>query len=184
MIGELCWEQLEHVFYQKCLLSVCHFILYVLFVIKGIQKWGQFRFTPFSGIVREPMLGVLFNPFPICFRDTESASPAIETGLCFFFLRLTSASGSILCCQQVTLAKNPVGDVTDSLRWGTDFVDDVLFISDWEEVDFKESLLLISDLEEVFFTSILRRSDLEEDFFTFFSPFLGDLIWRGTDDRR
>jgi hypothetical protein len=55
--------------------------------------------------------------FSTVFIDTDGESPAIETGLCFFFLlRLTSTLGSILCCQQVTLARNPEGcSSTDSL---------------------------------------------------------------------
>lgn len=70
-------------------------------------------FTP--SIARDPRLGIFLSP-PDIFRETDSTSPAIDTGLCFFFFNITSASGSTRCCQQVTLAKKPVGDVTDSRR--------------------------------------------------------------------
>ena len=57
--------------------------------------------TPSSGMTRLPILGVLL----ICFRPPplSTLSPAMDTGLCFLLLlRLASASGSALCCQQVT----------------------------------------------------------------------------------
>ena len=117
--------------------------------------------TPSSAITRLPMLGVLFKQFPICFR--VSASPAMETGRCFLFLlRLTSDSGSILCCQQVTLARNSCGEAGISLPGGTDLQEEVRFISGCEEEDLMESLLFISDLDEDFLGSDL--SDFSECF--------------------
>ena len=116
------------------------------------------------------MLGVLFIKFPICFR--LSASPAMDMGLCFFFLLMfTSASGSILCCQQVTLARNSLGEVTESFLTGIDLDEEVLLRSDWEEVDLIESLLLISDLEVDFLTSVLEEDVLTSVFQAFLSPF-------------
>ncbi len=59
--------------------------------------------TPSSGMTRLPMLGVLL----ICFSPPavilSTTSPAMDTGRCFLRLfRFASASGSALCCQQVT----------------------------------------------------------------------------------
>ena len=125
--------------------------------------------TPSSAITRLPMLGVLFKQFPECFRLRVSASPAIETGRCFLFLlRLTSDSGSILCCQQVTLARNSWGEAWTSLPGGTDLLDEVRLMSDCEEEDLMESLLFTSDLDEDFLASDL--SDLSECFQAFLSP--------------
>ena len=123
--------------------------------------------TPSSAITRLPMLGVLFKQCPICFR--VSASPAMETGRCFLFLlRLTSDSGSILCCQQVTLARNSWGEARVSLPGGTDLQEEVRFMSGCEEEDLMESLLFISDLDEDFLGSDF--SDLSECFQAFLSP--------------
>ena len=134
--------------------------------------------TPSSAITRLPMLGVLFNKLPICFRLRVSASPAMDIGRCFLFLlRLTSDPGSILCCQQVTLARNSWGDRADSFRRGTDLEEEVRFISDWDDEDLIESLLFISDREEDFRASDF--SDLSECFQAFLSP-----VWRGTEARR
>ena len=69
------------------------------------------------------------------------------------------------------MARNSLGDVTESFLTGTDLEDEVLRMSDWEEVDFIESLLLISDLEEDFLTSDLDEEVLTSDFQAFLSPF-------------
>ena len=93
----------------------------------------------------------------------------METGRCFrLLLRLTSDSGSILCCQQVTLARNSWGEARLSLPGGTDLLEEVRFMSDWEEEDLMESLLFISDLDEDFLGSDL--SDFSECFQAFLSP--------------
>ena len=122
------------------------------------------------------MLRVLFK-LPTWRRFKLSASPAMETGRCFRFLsRLTSISGSTLCCQQVTLARNSFGDLIESFLTGTDLEEDVLLISVWEEVDLIESLRLISDLEEDFLTPLLSTAS----FHFILSPF----GCRGTEARR
>ena len=54
-----------------------------------------------SGRMREPRLGTLLRPAWL-YSSLLEASPAMDTGRCFFFLMLTSALGSIRCCQQVT----------------------------------------------------------------------------------
>ena len=83
----------------------------------------------------------------------------------------TSASGSILCCQQVTFARNSLGEETESFLTGIDLDEEVLLRSDWEEVDLIESLLLISDLEVDFLTSVLEEDVLTSVFQAFLSPF-------------
>ena len=133
------------------------------------------QFTPSSGMTRLFMLGVLFT-FPSCFRGKLSASPAMDTGRCFLFLlMLASDSGSALCCQQVTLARNSFGEVTDSFL--TDLEEEALLNSDWEELDLTESLLFSSDLEDDFLTSDF--SDV-----CCFHFILSAFIWRGTEARR
>ena len=65
------------------------------------------KFTPSSFEVTV-MVGVFW--FWTDFKETVAASPAMDAGLCFFFLlMLTSTDGSILCCQHVTLARKPLG---------------------------------------------------------------------------
>jgi hypothetical protein len=74
---------------------------------KGTAELRGAAFTPTGSTGREPRLGTRFRLPPTAFSGTASP-PAMEAGRCFFrLLRLTSASGSIRCCQQVTLARKP-----------------------------------------------------------------------------
>ena len=130
-------------------------------------------------MTRLPELEVLLSR--LCLRPMLSASPAMDTGRCFLLLpTLASDSGSTLCCQQVTLARNSFGEVTESFRTGTDLEEEVLLISDWEEEDFMdliESLLLISDFEEDFLGSVFLSAAC-------FHFCLSPLVCLGTDARR
>ena len=123
---------------------------------------------------------------------------ATDTGRCFlFFPMFASCSGSTLCCQQVTLARNPpppslvtesrrCGGASDDARGaGIDFEDAVLRTSAWEEVDFRESLLTRLDFDEDFLVVVSPMlSVLEELFLTFLSPFSFAFTCLGTEERR
>ena len=112
----------------------------------------------------------------------------METGLCLRLLwRLASASGSARCCQQLTLARNSWGEVTDSFLTGTDLEDEVLRMSEVEEEDLTESRRFSSLFDEDFFTTMTCDSDFSSCLLSevvCFHSFLSSFIWRGTEARR